>query len=54
MHGEANTHQQFVDETMLKGIPTVREAKEIKSILNDFSMVEGTEVSLHNSNFFFI
>lgn len=50
--GEANTHQQFVDETMLQGIPTVKEAKAIKSILNDFAMEAGTEVSLNKSNFF--
>jgi len=30
---EANTHQQFVDDTMLQGIPTIREARAIKNIL---------------------
>lgn len=51
--GEANTHQQFVDDTMLQGIPTVREAKVIKNILNDFAMAAGTEVSLNKSKVFF-
>eukprot|EP00253_Pinus_taeda_P015855 PITA_15855 len=36
LDGAANTHQQFVDDTMLQGIPTVREARAIKHILNDF------------------
>ena len=37
---------------MLQGIPTVREAREIKHMLNDFAMAAGTEVSLKKSNFF--
>jgi len=53
LDGAANTHQQFVDDTMLQGIPTVREAKEIKRILNDFSMVAGIELSLNESKVFF-
>eukprot|EP00253_Pinus_taeda_P020531 PITA_20531 len=44
MDGDANTHQQFVDDTTLQGIPTVREARAIKSILNDFAMVAGIEL----------
>eukprot|EP00253_Pinus_taeda_P036326 PITA_36326 len=44
VEGEANTHQQFVDDTMLQGIPTVREARAIKNILNDFAMAVGTEI----------
>eukprot|EP00253_Pinus_taeda_P035429 PITA_35429 len=51
--GEANTHQQFVDDTMLQGVPIVREAKPIKDILNDFTMAVGTEVSLSKSKVFF-
>eukprot|EP00253_Pinus_taeda_P031015 PITA_31015 len=38
LDGEANTHQQFGDDTMLQGIPTVREARAVKDILNDFAM----------------
>jgi len=51
--GEANTHQQFVDDTMLQGIPTIREAIAIKNILNDFAMAASTEVSLNKSKVFF-
>jgi len=47
--GEVSTHQQFVDETMLQGIPTVKEAKAFKQILNDFAMAVGTKVSLDKS-----
>lgn len=53
MDGEVNTHQQFVDDTMLQGIPKVREAREIKSILNDFAMEVGRKVSLRKSKVFF-
>lgn len=38
---------------MLQGIPTIREARAIKNILNDFSMVVGTELSLNKSKVFF-
>ena len=48
-----STHQQFVDDTMLQGIPTVKEAKAFKQILNDFAMAAGTEVSLTKSKVFF-
>ena len=37
------THQQFVDDTMLQGTPTVKEAKAIKQILSEFAMVAGVE-----------
>eukprot|EP00253_Pinus_taeda_P014312 PITA_14312 len=53
LDGAANTHQQFVDDTMLQGIPTVKEAREIKHILNDFAMAASTEVSLNKSKVFF-
>ena len=53
MDGAENTHQQFVGDTMLQGIPTVREAREIKDILNDFAMATATEVSLNKSKVFF-
>eukprot|EP00253_Pinus_taeda_P019731 PITA_19731 len=32
--GDMVTHQQFVDDTMLQGTPTVKEAKAFKQILN--------------------
>ena len=47
------THQQFVDDTMLQGTPTVKEAKAFKQILYVFAMVAGTEVSLTKSKIFF-
>eukprot|EP00253_Pinus_taeda_P009142 PITA_09142 len=46
LDGVAYTHQQFVDDTMLQGIPIVREARAIKNILNDFAMAAGTEAVL--------
>eukprot|EP00253_Pinus_taeda_P010385 PITA_10385 len=53
LHGAANTHQQFVDNKMLQGLPTVTEAKTIKQILNDFAMAASIEVSLNKSKVFF-
>eukprot|EP00253_Pinus_taeda_P020633 PITA_20633 len=41
--GEANTHQQFVADMMLQGVPIVREGKATKDILNDFIMALGIE-----------
>eukprot|EP00253_Pinus_taeda_P003180 PITA_03180 len=43
LDGEANTHQQFVDDTMLQGITIVREVREIKNILNNFATETGIE-----------
>ena len=53
LDGVENTHEQFVDDMMLQGIPTVMEAKEIKQILNDFSMAANTKVSLNKYFSFF-
>lgn len=50
---DALTHQQFVDDTMLQGTPTVKEAKAFKQIMHDFAMAAGTEVSLTKSKVFF-
>jgi len=52
-NGEALTHQQFVDDTMLQGIPTVKEALAYKQILNDFAMASGMEANLSKSKIFF-
>lgn len=38
---------------MLQGIPTVKEAKAFKKILNDFAMATGIEVSLDKPKLFF-
>eukprot|EP00253_Pinus_taeda_P026177 PITA_26177 len=53
LNGDALTHQQFVDDTMLQGTPTIKEALAFKKILNDFAMVVGKEVSLTKSKIFF-
>eukprot|EP00253_Pinus_taeda_P004755 PITA_04755 len=53
-NGQALTHQQFVDDTMLQGIPIVKESLAYKQILNEFSMASGMETNLSKSkNFFF-
>lgn len=52
-NGQALTHQQFVDDTMLQGIPTVKEALAYKQILNDFTKATGMEVNLSKSKIFF-
>jgi len=51
-NGQALTHQRFVDDTMLQGIPTVKEATTYKKILNDFASASGMEVNLSKSIFF--
>eukprot|EP00253_Pinus_taeda_P019743 PITA_19743 len=40
-NGGALTYEQFVDDTMLQGIPTVKEATTYKQILNDFARAIG-------------
>jgi len=47
------THQQFVDDTMLQGISTAKEAKAYKQILQDFSLAASAEVILSKSKVFF-
>jgi len=51
-NGQALTHQQFVDDTMLQGIPTVKEVLAYKKIMSDFAMASGMAVNLSKSNFF--
>eukprot|EP00253_Pinus_taeda_P009017 PITA_09017 len=52
-NGQVLTHQQFVDDTMLQGIPMVKEAFAYKQILNDFVKATGMEVNLTKSKVFF-
>jgi len=52
-NGQALTHQQFVDDTMLQGIPTVKEALVYKQIMSNFAMASGIEFNLSKSNIFF-
>jgi hypothetical protein len=40
-----STHQQFVDDTLLHGIPTVKEAKTFKRILEEFGEASGSEIN---------
>jgi len=49
---QALTHQQFVDDTMLQGIPIVKEVLAYKRILCDFAMAIGMEVNLSKSTIF--
>eukprot|EP00253_Pinus_taeda_P009353 PITA_09353 len=51
--GQAWTNQQLVDDTMLQGIPTVKEAHAFKQILNEFAKASGMEVNLTKSKIFF-
>jgi len=48
-NGQALTHRQFVDDSMLQGIHTVKEAIAYKKILNDFALASGMEVNLSKS-----
>jgi len=53
-NGLALTDQQFVDDTLLQGIPTIKEASAYDIILKDFSMATGMEVNLSKSKIFFL
>ena len=47
------THQQFVDDTMLMGVATVREAKAIKNTLDTFKQANGLDTNKGKSHLFF-
>ena len=47
------THQQFFDDTMLHGMPTVKEAKGFKYILNLFSLASGMDLNLEKYSILF-
>jgi hypothetical protein len=47
------SHQQFVDDTMLMGIPTIREAQAIKKVLSDFMEASRTSINQGKSQIFF-
>eukprot|EP00253_Pinus_taeda_P028693 PITA_28693 len=49
----ATTHQQFVDDTMLHGSPTVKEAVSYRDILDLFSQASGMEINFSKSTIFF-
>lgn len=48
-----STHQQFVDNTLLHGIPTIKKAKAYKHILEDFGEASGVEINHSKSMIFF-
>lgn len=50
---QAQTHQQFVDDTMLMAMASVREAKAIKQTLEAFKRESGLEVNKDKSQFFY-
>lgn len=50
--GPIVTHQQFVDNTMLIGAPTVQEARTISKVLKTFSEASGMEINLTKSKLF--
>jgi len=47
------SHQQFVDDNMLFGHPSVQEARQLKSLLSDFSKASGANVNKIKSQIFF-
>ena len=48
------THQQFVDDTILGGEASVREARSFKSILNSYTRGTGQAINLEKSSIFFL
>ena len=51
---DPQTHQQFIDDTMLMGQPSVQEAHSFKKILNLFARVSGLAVNTKNIRSFFM
>jgi hypothetical protein len=48
-----STHQQFVDDTLLHGIPMVKEAKTFKRILEEFGEASRAEINHSKSMIYF-
>ena len=51
---DPQTHQQFVDDTMLMGHPSVQEARSFKNFLNLFAKASGLAVNQAKSQVFFL
>ena len=51
---ESQTHQQFMDETMLMGHPSVQEARSFKKCPTLFSKASGLAVKPNKSQIFFM
>ena len=47
------THQQFVDDMMLMGVSSVREARERKQTLETFKQASGLDINKEKSQLFF-
>ena len=50
---EPQTHQQFVDDTMLMGNSSVQEAKTLKTSLNTFLLASGLDINKEKSHIYF-
>jgi hypothetical protein len=48
-----STHQQFVDDTLLHGIPMVKEEITFKRILEEFGEASGAEINHSKSIIYF-
>jgi hypothetical protein len=48
-----STHQQFMDDTLLHGIATVKEEKAYKRILEEFNEASGVDINHSKSMIFF-
>jgi hypothetical protein len=48
------SHSQFVDDTLLMGTPTVREANSLLAILQTFSDASGLDCNKDKSQIFFL
>ena len=49
----AVTHQQFVDDNMVFGYPSIQEASKLKSLLQEFSDASGASINNSKSQIFF-
>ena len=50
---DRKTYQQFMDDTMLMGHPSIQEARNIKTFLTNFGKALGLEVNEKKSHVFF-
>lgn len=53
LNSPSYSHQQFVDENMLFGHPSVQEARQFKTLVSDFSKASGANVNQFKSQIFF-
>ena len=50
---DPHTHQQFVDDTMLMGVSSIREARAIKDTLESYKRASGLEVDKDRSKIYY-